>query len=183
MDTFCQKNSIQQLFLHGLVKKNIIKKIKLFKKYSRLTKVGFIVGFGTTVGAHRLYTHRTFKANLKMRIMLVLFQTVAVQNSMYEWVSNVLFIKFYQVPLLNVLEILLNTIKIIVKNSILKVRDHRVHHKFTDTNADPHNSKRGFFFSHIGWLCVKKHGDVKKYGSKIDMSDVENDPVLQFQRK
>lgn len=24
-------------------------------------------------------------------------------------------------------------------------RDHRVHHKFTDTDADPHNSKRGNF--------------------------------------
>ena len=25
-------------------------------------------------------------------------------------------------------------------------RDHRVHHKFSDTDADPHNCKRGFFF-------------------------------------
>lgn len=24
-------------------------------------------------------------------------------------------------------------------------RDHRVHHKFTDTDADPHNSRRGEF--------------------------------------
>lgn len=24
-------------------------------------------------------------------------------------------------------------------------RDHRVHHKFTDTEADPHNSKKGLF--------------------------------------
>ena len=61
------------------------------KQYSTIVfawVVGFIVGFGTTVGAHRLYTHRTFKANAKLRFMLVLFQTVAVQNSMYEWVSN-----------------------------------------------------------------------------------------------
>jgi fatty-acid desaturase len=63
------------------------------------------------------------------------------------------------------------------------VRDHRVHHKYTDTNADPHNSKRGFFFCHIGWLMCQKHPHVKKFGSRIDMSDVESDPVLQFQRK
>lgn len=63
------------------------------------------------------------------------------------------------------------------------VRDHRVHHKYTDTNADPHNSKRGFFFSHMGWLLIKKHPDVKTIGAKVDMSDLENDPALLFQRK
>jgi stearoyl-CoA desaturase (Delta-9 desaturase) len=123
-----------------------------FEKRASSLIVGWVFGIvsalGTTVGAHRLYTHRTFKANLKMRIMLMIMQTSAAQNDMIEW-----------------------------------VRDHRVHHKFTDTDADPHNSKRGFFFCHMGWLMCKKHPDVKKFGSKIDMSDVESDPVLQFQRK
>ncbi len=36
-------------------------------------------------------------------------------------------------------------------------RDHRVHHKFSETDADPHNATRGFFFAHMGWLLVKKH--------------------------
>lgn len=123
----------------------------LTKKTSSLIvgyTIGFISAWGTTVGAHRLYTHRTFKANLKMQIMLVIMQTLAAQNDMIEW-----------------------------------VRDHRVHHKFTDTNADPHNSKRGFFFSHIGWLMCKKHPDVSKYGSKVDMSDLMRDPVLLLQRR
>lgn len=62
-------------------------------------------------------------------------------------------------------------------------RDHRVHHKFTDTNSDPYNSRRGFFFSHIGWLLCKKHPDVIENGKKVDMSDLENDPLLQFQKK
>lgn len=59
----------------------------------------------------------------------------------------------------------------------------RVHHKFTDTDADPHNSQRGFFFSHIGWLMVKKHPDVKTKGSTVDMSDLERDPIVMFQKK
>jgi stearoyl-CoA desaturase (delta-9 desaturase) len=63
------------------------------------------------------------------------------------------------------------------------VRDHRVHHKFTDTDADPHNSTRGFFFSHMGWLMVKKHKDVFIKGKTVDMSDVESDPVVRFQQK
>lgn len=39
-------------------------------------------------------------------------------------------------------------------------RDHRVHHKHSETDADPHNATRGFFYAHIGWLLVKKHPDV-----------------------
>ena len=63
------------------------------------------------------------------------------------------------------------------------VRDHRTHHKFTDTDADPHNSRRGFFFCHIGWLMVRKHPDVKIKGKSIDMSDLEKDPIVVWQRR
>ena len=35
-------------------------------------------------------------------------------------------------------------------------RDHRVHHKWSDTDGDPHNTKRGMFFAHCGWLMRKK---------------------------
>jgi hypothetical protein len=37
-----------------------------------------------------------------------------------------------------------------MQNSIyIWTRDHRVHHKYTDTDADPHNINRGFFFAHV----------------------------------
>lgn len=62
-------------------------------------------------------------------------------------------------------------------------RDHRAHHKYSETDADPHNSRRGFFFSHIGWLLVRKHPDVIEKGSKIDLTDLLADPVVLFQRK
>lgn len=109
---------------------------------------GFITSFGISAGAHRLWAHRSYKANTSLQILLMLFQTICVQNDTIEW-----------------------------------VRDHRVHHKFSDTDADPSNSKRGFFFSHIGWLMVKKHPDVKRIGKKVDMSDIERDPILRFQRR
>lgn len=63
------------------------------------------------------------------------------------------------------------------------VRDHRVHHKYTDTDADPHNSQRGFFFSHVGWLLVRKHKDVKLKGRNVDMSDLRKDPIVMFQKR
>lgn len=70
------------------------------------------------------------------------------------------------------------------QNSIyVWARDHRVHHKYTETNADPVNSVRGFFFAHCGWLMSKKHPDVTRIGGKVDMSDVLADPVVAFQRK
>ncbi|XP_065212583.1 acyl-CoA Delta-9 desaturase-like [Planococcus citri] len=63
------------------------------------------------------------------------------------------------------------------------VRDHRVHHKFSETDADPHNSNRGLFFSHVGWLMMKKHPDVSIKGKTVDMSDIQNDPLITFHTK
>ena len=33
----------------------------------------------------------------------------------------------------------------------------RQHHQFTDTELDPHNAKRGFWYCHIGWILFYKH--------------------------
>lgn len=110
--------------------------------------MGIFGAFGITGGAHRLWAHKSYKAKAPLRIILMILQTLAFQNSIYEW-----------------------------------VRDHRVHHKYTDTNADPHNSKRGFFFSHMGWLLCKKHSDVKAKGATIDMSDLESDAIVMFQER
>ncbi|XP_064552639.1 acyl-CoA Delta-9 desaturase [Drosophila montana] len=108
----------------------------------------FLGGLGITAGVHRLWSHKAYKAKMPLRIFLMLCQSLAFQNSIWEW-----------------------------------TRDHRVHHKFTDTNADPHNSRRGFFFAHMGWLMCKKHPDVGSKGKQIDMSDIEADPVVMFQKK
>ncbi|XP_026296167.1 acyl-CoA Delta(11) desaturase isoform X2 [Apis mellifera] len=120
------------------------------KKYTILWffVMGFAGSMGVTAGAHRLWSHRAYKAKWPLRFLLMLLQTLSHQNHIYEW-----------------------------------VRDHRVHHKFTDTDADPHNAHRGFFFSHIGWLLVRKHSDVIKKGATVDMSDLEKDPIVVFQRR
>uniref|UniRef100_A0A1B6EKR5 Fatty acid desaturase domain-containing protein n=1 Tax=Cuerna arida TaxID=1464854 RepID=A0A1B6EKR5_9HEMI len=63
------------------------------------------------------------------------------------------------------------------------VRDHRVHHKFSETDADPHNSNRGFFFAHVGWLMQRKHPEVLRKGAQVDMSDILADPLVTFHTK
>ncbi|XP_054156838.1 acyl-CoA desaturase-like [Oppia nitens] len=105
-------------------------------------------GLGITAGAHRLWSHRSYKANLPLKALLCIFQTMALQNSVYDW-----------------------------------CRDHRVHHKYSETDADPHNANRGFFFAHIGWLLCRKHPDVQLKGQSVDMSDLWNDPMLRFQHR
>jgi len=105
-------------------------------------------GLGITAGAHRLWAHRSYKAKAPLRFILTIFNCMALQNDVIEW-----------------------------------VRDHRVHHKFSETDADPHNATRGMFFAHMGWLMVKKHPDVIKKGKQIDLSDLYNDKLLVFQRK
>jgi stearoyl-CoA desaturase (delta-9 desaturase) len=62
-------------------------------------------------------------------------------------------------------------------------RDHRLHHKLTETDADPHNARRGFFFAHMGWLMCRKHTEVKEKGRLIDISDLEADTIVKFQKK
>lgn len=77
---------------------------------------------------------------------------------------------------------ILNTIAF--QDSIFSwARDHRVHHKYSETDADPHNATRGFFFSHVGWLLCRKHPDVLAKGKNIDLSDLKADPIVMFQDK
>lgn len=63
------------------------------------------------------------------------------------------------------------------------VRDHRIHHKYSDTDADPHNATRGFWFSHVGWLYMTKHPDVIAKGHLMNMNDVKSDPVVKWHTK
>ncbi|KAI1710813.1 fatty acid desaturase domain-containing protein [Ditylenchus destructor] len=103
---------------------------------------------GITAGAHRLWSHKCYKANTPLKLILVAMQTMAYQNDVIDW-----------------------------------ARDHRCHHKWTDTDADPHNVNRGFWFSHIGWLVTRKHPKIKEMGGKLDLSDLISDPILMFQRR
>ena len=83
-----------------------------------------------------------------------------------------------------VIEIKNLTLQLVFQNDIYEwSRDHRVHHKYSETSGDPHNAMRGFFFSHIGWLLVKKHPDVIAKGKLLDLSDLMADPVVKFQRR
>ncbi|KAJ1660194.1 stearoyl-CoA 9-desaturase [Dispira simplex] len=68
-----------------------------------------------------------------------------------------------------------------VQGSILWwCRDHRVHHRYTDTEKDPYGAQHGFWYSHIIWMLFKK--DKNKMG-RVDTADLEADPVVRWQSK
>lgn len=120
------------------------------KMYTNLW-VLFIVyssGIGITAGAHRLWSHRAYKAKWPLRLLLVFLFTITGQRHVFQWAL-----------------------------------DHRVHHKYCETDADPHDSRRGFLFSHVGWLVLTPHPDVERKRLAVDMSDLEADPIVMWQKR
>uniref|UniRef100_A0A1B0CEX9 Fatty acid desaturase domain-containing protein n=2 Tax=Lutzomyia longipalpis TaxID=7200 RepID=A0A1B0CEX9_LUTLO len=120
------------------------------KFYSFLWFIALIYGsgFGITAGAHRLWSHKAYKAKLPLRLLLVFLFTIAGQRDAYTW-----------------------------------AHDHRVHHKYSETDSDPHNAKRGFFFAHVGWLFLTPHPNVVEKRKTIDMSDLEADPLVMWHKR
>jgi len=59
-------------------------------------------------------------------------------------------------------------------------RDHRAHHRYTDTEKDPYNANRGFWYSHIGWMLLKQ--DPKTIG-RAGIEDLNADPWVRWQHK
>jgi len=102
---------------------------------------------GITGGVHRMWAHKSYKASGPYRFLMMIFNSMANQGSIYHW-----------------------------------ARDHRVHHKYSETKSDPHNALRGFFFSHMGWLFLKKDPRVRMAGDRLSLADIENLPEVVIQR-
>jgi stearoyl-CoA desaturase (delta-9 desaturase) len=83
---------------------------------------------------------------------------------------------------LRLLLIILQTMS--VNGSVFSyVRDHRTHHKWSDSEADPKNSNRGFFFAHMGWWLLKKDSKVIENGKKLSYDDLWKDPLIRIQHR
>lgn len=105
-------------------------------------------GIGITAGVHRLWSHRAYKANWPLRLLLAILFTISGQRHVYAWAL-----------------------------------DHRVHHKYSETDSDPHDARRGFWFAHVGWLFLTPHPAVVRRRKQVDMSDLEADSIVMWQKK
>jgi stearoyl-CoA desaturase (delta-9 desaturase) len=59
-------------------------------------------------------------------------------------------------------------------------RGHRAHHRYTDTEKDPYSVRKGFWYSHLGWMVMKQNP--KRIG-RTDISDLNEDPVVIWQHR
>ena len=55
---------------------------------------------------------------------------------------------------------------------------HRAHHRWTDTEKDPHSPRAGFWASHSGWFFKKTYPDY--LDPKKFCKDLVDDPVYKF---
>ena len=103
-------------------------------------------GMAVTMGYHRLWAHRTYEAHWSIRWLLLIFGTMALQNSVFAWASG-----------------------------------HRTHHLHVDdVDLDPYSARRGFWFSHIGWM-LREYPSGKENFANIP--DLKRDPLLAFQHR
>lgn len=121
--------------------------VKFWTAASAIT-LGYFTGMGMSVGAHRYWAHRSFKAKPILRLGLMLLQTMTMNGTIFSY-----------------------------------ARDHRNHHKYSDTEADPKNPAKGLFHAHVGWWLWKKSPVVIAMGKKFDVSDLWNDPLIRFQHR
>lgn len=70
-----------------------------------------------------------------------------------------------------------------VQNSALHwSSDHREHHKHVDDNdKDPYSAKRGFWYSHIGWML--REYQASRYSDYNNVKDLQQDPIVMWQHR
>lgn len=59
-------------------------------------------------------------------------------------------------------------------------RLHRIHHCEIDSDRDPYSAKRGFWFSHVGWMIMKQDVSILGY---VDISDLKANRHVMLQHK
>lgn len=67
------------------------------------------------------------------------------------------------------------------QNSIYKWSvDHRLHHRHVDTDLDPYSIKKGFFFAHMGWMCLKQEWPQE---AKAYERDLKANKIVMWQHR
>lgn len=83
--------------------------------------MAFVTMLCTTLGYHRLFAHKAFRAHPAVVFFNLFFGGAAFGGSALKWASQ-----------------------------------HRDHHKFTDTDLDPYDIKKGFWYAHMDWFLTWK---------------------------
>ncbi|KAI1294688.1 Delta(9)-fatty-acid desaturase fat-6 [Halotydeus destructor] len=58
--------------------------------------------------------------------------------------------------------------------------EHRCHHKWSESDCDPHNPRRGSFFAHVGFAIHARHPAALEKSKSLNYDDLKQDPVVKF---
>ncbi|TCD65356.1 hypothetical protein EIP91_002754 [Steccherinum ochraceum] len=58
-------------------------------------------------------------------------------------------------------------------------REHRAHHRYTDTDLDPYSALNGFLYTHLGWIVLKRDHPP----GPTDVRDLRKNKLVMFQHK
>src|SRR3954453_207087 len=125
-----------------------------------------LVGFGVTIGFHRMLTHRAFDAKPWLRATFEILAPMAVAGARPQFA--ILGAKSVQGAVIH------------------WVADHRRHHAFTDEEGDPHSPHlnegegwrgilSGLWHSHMGWLFEGQRTSARRFAP-----DLRKDPLIRF---
>jgi stearoyl-CoA desaturase (Delta-9 desaturase) len=71
------------------------------------------------------------------------------------------------------------------KGALWWAANHRTHHKYSDQDGDPHDSRRGFWYSHCGWIFdhtehtdYSKVKDLAKYPELVFLNHFHHVPTV-----
>jgi len=98
---------------------------------------------GTTIGYHRLLSHRSFSCPKPVEYFWVLAGYLSFEGSPIWWASM-----------------------------------HRAHHRYSDTELDPHSPRFGVANAHFGWLNSERYPE--HIDPKTQAKDLLKDPVYRF---
>jgi stearoyl-CoA desaturase (Delta-9 desaturase) len=111
-----------------------------------------LTGLGVTVGFHRLFTHRSFKARPAVRAVLAVLGSVAIEGPVISWVADHR------------------------KHHAFADRPGDPHSPHVDHGVGWLGALRGLLHAHVGWLFVHdQRGARARYAP-----DLLADPVIRF---
>jgi stearoyl-CoA desaturase (delta-9 desaturase) len=110
------------------------------------------IGVGVTVGYHRLFTHRSFKATPAVKATLAILGSAAAEGAVIEWVST--------------------------HRQHHRFSDHEgdPHSPHIGRGSGLWGALRGLFHAHIGWVF----GDSERADENRYAPDLVKDPLIRF---
>jgi stearoyl-CoA desaturase (delta-9 desaturase) len=111
-----------------------------------------LTGLGVTVGFHRLFTHRSFKARPAVRAILAVLGSAAIEGPVISWVADHR------------------------KHHACSDQEGDPHSPHVGHGSGWKGAIKGFFHAHVGWIFIHtQRGNKKRFAP-----DLLRDPVVSF---